>query len=114
MPACRARVEKLMASSKVDAKDWYLALNAQKRKLLDDLETCRLSLAELGIDALAAYTARLSQAVAAFAVMTPDYGKFIALLKDYIQRLPSREAITTNAGVIGRLMNNVRDRKSVV
>ena len=108
MPACRARVEKLMASSKADAKDWYLALNAQKRKLLDDLETCRLSLAELGIDALAAYTARLSQAVAAFAVMTPDYGKFIALLKDYIQRLPSREAITTDAGVIGRLMNNIR------
>ncbi len=108
MPACRAKVEKLMAAGKAEARDWYDTLNAQKEKLLGHLETCRLSLAELGEDAFAAYSAKLSQAVAAFAVMTPDYGKFTVLLRDYLQRLPGREAITTNAGVIGRLMNHVR------
>lgn len=108
MPACRAKVAKLMDSNKASAKDWYNTLNAQKKKLLEHLEVCRLSLEELGSEALAAYTAKLTQAVAAFAVMTPDYGKFAALLKDYLQRLPTREAITTDASVIGRLMNNVR------
>lgn len=108
MPACRAKVDRLMDTDRKAAKDWYGTLNAQKEKLLDHLETCRLSLLELEQDALAGYSARFSQAVAAFGVMTPDYGKFTALLEDYIQRLPSREAVTTNAGVIGRLMNNIR------
>lgn len=108
MPACRAKVDRLMDTDRGAAKDWYGVLNAMKERLLDHLETCRLSLAELEQDALAAYTARFSQAVAAFGVMTPDYGKFTALLKDYLQRLPGREAVTTDARVIGRLMNNVR------
>ena len=108
MPACRTKVEKFMANSKEDAKDWYNTLNSQKAKLLEYLESCRLSLTELGQYPLAEYTAKLSQAVAAFSVMTPDYGKFTALLDGYIKKLPSREAITTDASVIGRLMNNVR------
>lgn len=108
MPACRAKVDRFMEADKAGAKDWYHILNALKETLLDHLEVCRLSLTELEQDGLALYTARFSQAAAAFAVMTPDYGKFTALLKDYLQRLPSRETITTNARVIGRLMNNVR------
>lgn len=108
MPACRAKVDRLMDTDRGAAKDWYGTLNAQKEKLLEHLETCRLSLLELEQDALAGYSARFSQAVAAFGVMTPDYGKFTALLENYIQRLPSQEAVTTNAGVIGRLMNNIR------
>jgi len=108
MPACRAKVEKLLASSKADARDWYDALNAQKEKLLGHLEACRLSLAELEQHILEEYTVKLTQAVTAFPVMTQDYGKFTALLERYLRFLPAREAITTDTSVIGRLMNNIR------
>ena len=37
MPACRTKVEKFMANSKEDAKDWYNTLNSQKAKLLEYL-----------------------------------------------------------------------------
>lgn len=48
----------------------------------------------------------LAAQVAAFQLMTKDYSKLTAALKRFAGSLPTNQ--TTNASVIGRLMNNVR------
>ena len=108
MPLCRAKVAELLETNKKSARDWYNMLNAQKDLLMDHLEDCRLLLLELGLDALAGYTANFRRAIGGFAVMTPDYGKLTALLTGYLEKLPDSQSVTTNASVIGRLMNSVR------
>ena len=109
MPACRSKIQKLLNSNKLtEAKDWHIFLCIQKEKLLEHLETCRLSLQELELYDLSDFTVKLARAVTGFSVMTPDYGKFSASIGHYLQQLPSRETITTNVSVLGRLMNHVR------
>ena len=40
--------------------------------------------------------------------MTPDYSKLCAALSGYLAKLPVAESQTTNAAIIGRLMNSVK------
>jgi hypothetical protein len=62
---------------------------------------------EMEQDALADYAGKLSASVKAFNLMTPDFSRFCGAVKDYVSKLPTAGK-TTNASVIGRLMNNVR------
>jgi len=109
MPGLREKVEKLLPAGRERAKEWYDELCNQRDKLLEALAACRLVLLEMDLEQVAAYTANLHAAVKAFSLMTPDYSRFTAGLGDYLSRLPGGdERSTTNAAIIGRLMNNVR------
>jgi len=109
MPKLREKVEKLLPRSKGRAKEWYDELGEQREKLLEAIAACRLCLVEMGLEQEAAFTANLHGAVSDFALMTPDYARFTAGLGEFLSRLPGGdERSTTNAAIIGRLMNNVR------
>jgi len=109
IPMLREKVEKLLPVSKERAKEWYEELGKQRDKLLDALAACRLSLLEMELEKEAAFTGNLYAAIKAFSIMTPDYTRFSAGLGEYLSRLPGGdERSTTNAAIIGRLMNNVR------
>lgn len=105
MPALRQRVDKYMKSNREKAKEFYLQLQKQHRWLIDALNRCRLSLLEMELDDLAAYAGKLGAAVQGFNLMTPDYTKFVSALQGFTSQIPAQ---TTNAAVIGRLMNNVK------
>lgn len=109
MPKFREKVEKLLPVSKERAKDWYDELGKQRDKLLEALAACRLCLLEMSLEQEADFTGNLYSAVRDFALMTPDYARFTAILGEYLSRMPGGdEHSTTNAAIIGRLMNNVR------
>ena len=58
------------------------------------------------MDTCSTYADKLYTAVSKFNLLTPDYTKFIGAIQPLIDSIPDNE--TTNASVIGRLMNNVR------
>ncbi|MCL2047390.1 MAG: DUF6094 domain-containing protein [Defluviitaleaceae bacterium] len=127
LPLLRRRLEK-NKSVKLKAREIYGDLQNQYRRLINAFDTVALSLLEAEHDEMASHSVKLSQAVRAFNPMTPDYTKLCAALSGYLSKLPlsdlneasdilnisandsasANEAQTTNARIIGRLMNNVR------
>jgi hypothetical protein len=60
---------------------------------------------------LARYCVKLTQSIKGFRLMTPDYTKLCSAVKGYLAKLPlgdTPEAKTTNAHIIGRMMNSVK------
>lgn len=60
---------------------------------------------------IAEHSVKLSQSINGFNLMTPNYTKMCAVLNSYLAKLPvsdAPEAKTTNAAIIGRLMNSVK------
>ena len=55
---------------------------------------------------LAPAAQKLAEQLAAFPLMTADYSKLTEVLKRFADALPDHQ--TTDASIIGRLMNNVR------
>ena len=110
LPILRKRLEK-NRDNKDKTHEIYLELQQQRVKLSDALRAAVLPLLEMELPDLADYSVKLSQSVRAFNLMTPDYGKLCSALTGYIAKLPvsdQPDAKTTNAAVIGRLMNNVK------
>jgi hypothetical protein len=115
----RKRLEKNM-NNKPKARELYDDLQNQQRRLISAFDTATLSLLEAEQNDFANHTVKLGQSVKSFNLMTPDYTKLCAALNNYLSGLPlktpSEEGVaidaentqTTNARIIGRLMNNVR------
>lgn len=109
MTELRQKIEILLPISKDRAKQWYGELCGQHQKLLEHLAACRLCLLEMGLEQESNFAAKLHQAVKQFSLMTPDYTRFAGGLEGFLSQLPEGdETVTTNATIIGRLMNRVR------
>ncbi len=88
------------------AKDTYSDLELLKEKLLDGIRSLRLLFSECESENDADFCNKLYGAVKQFNLMTPDYGKLMSAVETLKEKIPHGE--TTNASIIGRLMNNVR------
>lgn len=108
MPAARKKIERQLAKDPNGAKDWYQTLRTHQAKLVEALEDCRLSLLEMELPDLAAAALNLRGAVANFRLATPDYSRLCDILTAFVAGMPDTEDKTTNAAIIGRLMNNVK------
>lgn len=105
MPALRRRLEKYK-DNKVKARELYNDLTNHRNRVCDAINTATLSLFEMELMDLADYSAKLNQSVKSFNLMTPDYQKLCVALSGYLTKLPVAE--TTNASIVGRLMNNIK------
>lgn len=106
MLSCRKSIEKQLVSDKAKAKDSYDNLASAHNRLIGAISASALSLHEVGENQLADYGCALCNKLKSFNLMTKDYSALVNILMDYVERLP--EPTTTNAAIIGRLMNSVR------
>ena len=97
--------EQLDAGNKSQAFEIYKFLECQRNALVEQVRATRPFLLELE-HPMAAAVETLANQLAAFQLMTRDYSKLTAALKRFADSLPDNQ--TTNAAVIGRLMNNIR------
>ena len=97
--------QRLEAGEKAQGYDIYQVLERQRDALVSLLRLTRPLLLELEHPLESAVDALAGQ-VASFQLMTRDYSKLTAVLRQFADSLPSNQ--TTNAAIIGRLMNNVR------
>lgn len=107
MPELRQKLENVMNVNKQRANARYEELQKLQAHLVDALSLAYRFLLEIEEQRLADYTIKLIASVKIFRIMTPDYSKFCGVLNNYVSRLPS-EHQTTNAKIIGRLMNRVK------
>jgi hypothetical protein len=112
LPSLRKRLDK-HKTDKPKAREVYSDLQQQHRRLMDALNSAALPLLEMELPDIAGYSAKLSQSIKAFNLMTPDYSKFCSALNGFLSKLPLSEQSkpepnTTNASIIGRLMANVK------
>jgi methylase of polypeptide subunit release factors len=110
LTSLRKKLDK-MKGNKPKAQEIYADLQQQFGRLKNALETSTLALLEMELPDMADYSAKLTHAVKKFNLMTPDYGKLCKTLSDYLAKLPlsdTKEAKTTNAAIIGRLMASVK------
>lgn len=110
LPLIRTRLEKYKGNKR-KAREVYTDLGQQHSRLLGAFGTLTLALSEMGLVELADYSVKLSQSIKGFNLMTPDYSKLCTALNGYLAKLPiddTPETKTTNAAIIGRLMNNVK------
>lgn len=106
LPVYRERLDAYMAEDKAKAKDIYDLITKERDRLASLLGETRLALLEIGEEKLAGVAATLRPQLAAFPVMTKDYTQLSEILIAFAARMP--ETQTTNAAIIGHLMNNVR------
>jgi len=110
LPTLRKRLDK-HKDDKAKARELYGDIKQQHVRLLASLDTAALSLLEIDLPDEADYTIKLGQSIKSFNLMTPDYNKLCAVLTNYLGKLPLQDAVegkTTNASIIGRLMNSVK------
>ena len=105
LPALRKRLDKYK-DNKLKAREVYNDLQQQYGRLLGALSSAALSLMEMELPDIAEHSVKLRQSIKSFNLMTPDYTKLCAVLNGYLDNLPVSK--TTNASIIGRLMNNVK------
>ena len=103
LPLIRKRLEKYK-DNKRRAREIYTDLKQQYNRLLGAISTAALALLEAEMPDIADYSVKLSRSIEKFNLMTPDYSKLCAALNGYLDKLPQ----TTNAAIIGRLMNVVK------
>lgn len=106
MCVCRQAVAEEMPVSMDRARESYALLERTRQDLVAQCKTARHCLLELADTELSGAAGALGTQLAAFNLMTPDYEKLAGVLHAFAGRLPTPH--TVNAGVIGRLMNNVR------
>jgi len=107
MSLARKRLEKYK-DNKEKAREIYDDLRNYRDKTAEAISTAVLALREMELPDLADYSVKLGQSIKSFNIMTPDYGKLCSALTGYLSMLPVSDAKTTNAAVIGRLMNSVK------
>ena len=106
LQAYRAQVAGLLAGQKkAEAFELYRLLERQRTYLVEQIRATRPFLMELE-NPLAPAAQKLAEQLAAFPLMTADYSKLTEVLKRFADALPDHQ--TTDASIIGRLMNNVR------
>lgn len=103
LPLIRKRLERYK-DNKPRAREVYTDLQQQHFRLLGAFDTVTLAMQEIDMPDIAEYSVKLRQSIEKFNLMTPDYTKLCAVLEGYLTKLPQ----TTNAAIIGRLMNNVK------
>lgn len=102
----REQIAKLLNDQKkADAFELYRLLERQRTYLVEQIRGTCSFLMELE-SPLTAAARNLAEQLAAFPLMTADYSKLTAVLKRFANALPNHQ--TTDASIIGRLMNNVR------
>lgn len=97
--------EQLSEGKKEQAFEIYRLVERQRDYLAGQIRATRPFLMELE-NPLAASAQKLAEQLSAFPLMTADYTKLTDVLSRFAAALPSYQ--TTDASVIGRLMNNVR------
>lgn len=97
--------EQLSEGKKAQAFEIYRLVERQRDYLVDQIRTARSFLLELE-NPLAASAQKLAEQLSAFPLMAADYTKLTDVLSRFATALPNYQ--TTDASVIGRLMNNVR------
>lgn len=105
MPELRIKVDQYLDKNREKAKGYRDDLLYRKYRLLDVLETCRLSLMEAEQPELARFAYKIAASLEQFQVMTPDYSKFTGVLQAFVSKVNEGK---TSAAVIGRLMASVR------
>ena len=107
MTALRKTLDEYMEKDRKRAKNIHILLKRQKMELVENLSEISLPLLEAGMKELSAYTLKLISSVKAFQLMTPDYSKLEAAVKNLISKLPQNNQ-NVSVAVIGRLMNHVK------
>ena len=107
MPIKRRAIEIYQNKNKIaKARDAYTELESLKKKTIETVMELRLLFVESDMKENALFCTKLYQAVQQFKLMTPDYSKLISTLQALRNQIPRNE--TTNAKIIGHLMNNVK------
>lgn len=107
MPEKRRMIENYQKQNKIEkARETYSELEALRKKALETIMDLRLLFSESAMEKSAAFCIKLYQAVKRVRLMTADYSKLCGALEELQNQIPQNE--TTNAKVIGHLMNNVR------
>ena len=102
----RAKVEKFRSSDKSAAKDGYDELLQARRELASCLKDAAPLLMEVEEYQLASVAMSLLRGLSTFDLMSTRYKPVYEALVGFANQLPVNE--TTNAAVVGRLMNNIR------
>lgn len=102
----RARVEKYRNTDLAAAKDSFDALLSVRRELVETLGEVRLLLMEAEEYQTAATAGKLRDGLAGYNLMSSNYGPVYEALRSFAGTLPVEG--TTNAAIVGRLMNNIK------
>lgn len=97
--------EQLGRGEKKQAFEIYRLVEQQRSYLVSQIRATRPYLLELE-HPLAPAAQNLAEQLSAFPLMTADYAKLTGVLERFADALPDHQ--TTDASIIGRLMNNVR------
>lgn len=107
MPIKRKAIDIYRGKNNIEkAKDVYSELGELKKRVLSAVMGLQLLFSESDMAKEADYCNKLYDAVMKYQLMTTDYSKLLAALNTLLNVIPQNE--TTNASVIGRLMNNVK------
>lgn len=106
LPLLRSRIEKYRQADLAKAQEAYMELAKQRARLVEAFGCARLALLEMEEYTLANIATQLAAGLGAFNLMQTNYRKVYDGLKAYAEKLPVGQ--TTNASIIGRLMNNVK------
>lgn len=107
MPVKRKVVETYRQGGKIQsAKEAYAELEQLKEKLLDAVRGLRLLFLECEMTDGAAFCTKLYGAVKTFHLLTPDYAKLTAAMRQLAGYIPQEEP--AGGRIIGRLMNHVK------
>ena len=103
----RAQVEKYRQADLNRARESYSELQKTRKNLQAALSEAQLSLLEVEEYATASAAGKLATGLGGFDLMSGNYKPVYEAMNRFAQSLPT-EGSTTNARVIGRLMNNVK------
>lgn len=104
----RAKVEKFRQTDLNAARDAYSQLQKTRSNLVKTLSETQLCLMETEEYKLANMAGQLGGGLSGFNLMSNSYKPVYDALAAFSEQLPTQEGSTTNARVIGRLMNNVK------
>lgn len=102
----RARVEKYRTADLPAARDAFDTLLSIRRKLVEALGETRLLMLEAEEYRTAAVAGKLRDGLTGYDLMSSNYGPVYEALRSFAGTLPVEG--TTNATIVGRLMNNIK------
>ena len=102
----RARVEKYRTADLTAARDAFDALLSVRHDLVEVLGEIRLLLMETEEYQTAVTAGKLRDGLAGYDLMSGNYRPVYDALHAFVKSLPVKG--TTNASIVGRLMNNIR------
>jgi len=103
----RARIEKYRHMELARAQEAYLELQRTRDRIVTALGEARLALLEVEERGMSRTAGKLQTGLSGFNLMSMNYKPVYEALVGFADRLPTGDQ-TTDAAVIGRLMNNVK------